>query len=70
MEKRKIVRGIILAVLLVCAVFLIYSIVTDPLGEHDIMLQQSVVLRSGLCWKPEHIHKSLPFIINPPLLWI
>ena len=26
MEKRKIVRGIILAVLLVCAVFLIYSI--------------------------------------------
>ena len=38
MEKRKIVRGIILAVLLVCAVFLIYSIVTDPLGEHDIML--------------------------------
>ena len=42
MEKRKIVRGIILAVLLVCAVFLIYSIVTDPLGEHDIMLPLAV----------------------------
>ena len=42
MEKRKIVRGIILAVLLVCAVFLIYSIVTDPLGEHDIMLALAV----------------------------
>ena len=28
METRKIVRGIILAVLLVCTVFLIYSIVT------------------------------------------
>ena len=41
-EKRKIVRGIILAVLLVCAVFLIYSIVTDPLGEHDIMLALAV----------------------------
>lgn len=40
--KRKIVRGIILAVLLVCAVFLIYSIVTDPLGEHDIMLALAV----------------------------
>ena len=37
-KKRKIVRGIILAVLLVCTVFLTYSIVTDPLGEHDIML--------------------------------
>lgn len=42
MEKRKIVRGIILAVLLVCAVFLIYSIVTDPLGEHDTMLALAV----------------------------
>ena len=40
--KKKIVRGIILAVLLVCAVFLIYSIVTDPLGEHDIMLALAV----------------------------
>lgn len=42
METRKIVRGIILAVLLVCTVFLIYSIVTDPLGEHDIMLPLAV----------------------------
>lgn len=42
MEKRKIVRGIILAILLICTVFLIYSIVTDPLGEHDIMLTLAV----------------------------
>lgn len=42
MEKRKIVRGVILAVLLVCTVFLIYSIVTDPLGEHDIMFALAV----------------------------
>lgn len=42
MEKRKIVRGIILAILLICAVFLIYSIITDPLGKHDIMLALAV----------------------------
>lgn len=42
MEKRKIVRGIILAILLICTVFLIYSIITDPLGKHDIMLALAV----------------------------
>jgi len=42
MEKRKIVRGVILAVLLICTMFLIYSIVTDPLGEHDIMFALAV----------------------------
>ena len=42
MEKRKIVRGVIWAVLLVCTMFLIYSIVTDPLGEHDIMFALAV----------------------------
>ena len=42
MEKRKIVRGILLAILLICTVFLIYSIVPDPLGKHDIMLARAV----------------------------
>ncbi|MCR0205338.1 hypothetical protein MKC66_11485 [[Clostridium] innocuum] len=42
MKKRKTVRGIILAVLLVCTAFLIYSIVTDPLGEHDIMFALAI----------------------------
>ena len=42
MEKRKIVRGILLAILLISTVFLIYSIVTDPLGKHDIMLALGV----------------------------
>lgn len=42
MGKRKIVRGILLAILLICTVFLIYSIVTDPLGKHDIMLALAV----------------------------
>lgn len=42
MEKRKIVRGIILAILLVCTAFLIYDIVTNPLGEHDVMLALAI----------------------------
>lgn len=42
MNGRKIIRGIILAVLLLCTAFLIYSIVVDPLGEHDIMLALAV----------------------------
>jgi hypothetical protein len=42
MEKSKMIHGIILAVLLLCTVFLIYSIVTDPLGKHDIMLALAV----------------------------
>ncbi len=42
MEKRKIIRGIILAILLVCTVFLIYDIVTAPLGEHNIMLALAI----------------------------
>lgn len=42
MEKRKIVRGIILAVLLICTMFVIYSIATDPLGEHNIMLALAI----------------------------
>ena len=42
MEKRKIIRGIILAILLACTVFLIYDIVTDPLGKHDIMLALAI----------------------------
>lgn len=41
-KKRKIVRGIILAILLICTVFLIYSIITDPMGKHDIMFALAV----------------------------
>lgn len=41
-EKRKIIRGVILTVLLICTVFLVYSIVTDPLGKHDIMFALSI----------------------------
>lgn len=36
-KNRKIVRGIILAILLICTAFLIYSIATNPFGKHNIM---------------------------------
>lgn len=36
-SKGKIVRGIILAVLLVSIVVFMYSIITNPLGEHDVI---------------------------------
>lgn len=42
MKNRKIIRGIILIILLMCTVFLIYSILTDPLGQHDTWLALAV----------------------------
>lgn len=42
MKDRKIIRGIILTVLLICTAFLIYSILTDPFGARDIMLALAV----------------------------
>ncbi len=42
MKDRKIIRGIILTVLLICTAFLIYSILRDPFSEHDIMLALAV----------------------------
>ena len=41
-KNRKILRGFILTVLLICTAFLVYSIVTNPFGEHDIMLALAV----------------------------
>lgn len=38
MKKRKIVRRIVMVVLLICTAFLVYSIVKNPFGEHDVML--------------------------------
>ena len=40
--NRKVVRGIILAVLLLCTAYLVYSIIANPLGEHDIILALAV----------------------------
>ncbi|MBP1889855.1 hypothetical protein J2Z53_001438 [Clostridium moniliforme] len=41
-KNRKTLRGIVLAVLLICTAFLVYSIVTNPLGKHNIMLALAV----------------------------
>ena len=42
MKESKIIRRIILVILLICTAFLIYSIMTNPLGEHDIMFALAV----------------------------
>ena len=42
--NRKVVRGIILAVLLLCTAYLVYSIIANPLGEHDIILALTVTI--------------------------
>lgn len=41
-KNRKVVRGIILAVLLLCTAYLVHSIIANPLGEHDIILALAV----------------------------
>lgn len=51
MKNRKIIHGIILAVLLVCTAFLIYSILTDPFGEHDIILALAVTAGFIALWE-------------------
>lgn len=43
LKNRKVIRRIILFILLICTAFLVYSISTDPLGKHDIMLALAVV---------------------------
>ncbi|CEK37964.1 hypothetical protein [Paraclostridium sordellii] len=40
--NRKNVRGIIICILSICTIYLIYSIVSNPLGEHDIILALAV----------------------------
>jgi len=51
MKNRKIIHGIILAVLLICTAFLIYSILTDPFGEHDIILALAVTAGFIALWE-------------------
>ncbi len=41
-KNRKVVRGIILVALLLCTAYLVYSIIANPLGEHDIILALAV----------------------------
>lgn len=41
-KNRKGMKEIILAVLLLCTAYLVYSIIANPLGEHDIILALAV----------------------------
>ena len=43
-KNGNIVHGIILGILLLCTAYLIYSIITNPLGEHDIILALAVTV--------------------------
>ncbi len=36
-KNRKVMQEIILTVLLLCTAYLVYSIIANPLGEHDII---------------------------------
>ena len=51
MKDGKIIRGIILTVLLICTAFLIYSILSDPFGEHEIMLALAVTAGFIALWE-------------------
>lgn len=43
-KNRKVVRGIILAVLLLCTAYLVYLIIVNPLDKHDIILALAVTI--------------------------
>ena len=43
-KNRKILRGFILTVLLICTAFLVYSIVKNPFMKHDIMLALAITV--------------------------
>lgn len=43
-KNRKVMKEIILAVLLLCTAYLVYSIIANPLGEHDIILALAVTV--------------------------
>ncbi len=51
MKGRKIIRGIILTVLLICTAFLVYSIITDPFSEHDVILALAVTAGFIALWE-------------------
>ena len=44
-ESRKVLCGIATGVLLICTVYIVYSIIKDPLGKHDIMF--ALVVTAG-----------------------
>ena len=43
-KNKNILCGIILVILLLCTAYLVYSIIVNPLGEHDIILALAVTV--------------------------
>ena len=43
-KNKNILRGIILAILLLCTAYLVYLIIVNPLGKHDIILALAVTI--------------------------
>ena len=41
-KSRKVLRGFAIGILLICTVYLVYSIISNPFGEQDIILALSV----------------------------
>lgn len=41
-KNRKILRGIAIGILLICTVYLVYSIISNPLGTDNTMLALAV----------------------------
>lgn len=42
MKNRSILRYILTGILLICTGYLVYSIISDPLAEHDVILALAV----------------------------
>ena len=41
-KNRKVLRCFAIVILLICTVYLVYSIISNPFGEHDIILALAV----------------------------
>ena len=42
LKKRKVLHGFAIGLLLICTGYLVYSIISNPFGEQDIMLALAV----------------------------
>ena len=41
-KSRKVLRGFAIGILLICTVYLVYSIISNPFGKQDIILALAV----------------------------
>lgn len=53
MKNRKMIRGVILAVLLLCTAFLVYQIIANPFSEHDVVLALAVTAGFIALWEDQ-----------------